>query len=75
MTISWMDAGGEVGNKRDAHAKRFIAKPMNKTMKQTLIAWTVLLISIFRGIFDYGILEIRTAYGSTAVRSLRLVVF
>lgn len=34
-----------------------------------------LLISIFRGIFDYGILEIRTDYGTTAVRALRLVVF
>lgn len=34
-----------------------------------------LLISTFRGIFDYGILEIRTDYGTTAVRALRLVVF
>lgn len=34
-----------------------------------------LLISIFRGIFDYGILEIRTDQGTTAVRALRLVVF
>jgi potassium-dependent mechanosensitive channel len=33
-----------------------------------------LLISLLRGIFDYGILEIRTDYGSTAVRALRLVI-
>ncbi len=59
--------------------KGFIAydAPWFLLIGRLLGLWAVgaLLINLFRGIFDYGILEIRTDYGSTAVRALRLVVF